>query len=102
MDLVLVIDKKLLKQLAQIPAKDWFINRQQIQRDHPRKLEVASWEWVPAQTAGPISVKINRGIVAAFIFANYASPGDHRARVDTRKPAAVLLAENDLTVRQLQ
>src|SRR4051812_20578956 len=47
-DLVLVTDKKLLKELSKMSARDWFEQRHQVQLDYPREtaLVAGSWEWV--------------------------------------------------------
>jgi hypothetical protein len=99
MDLVFVMDKKLAKDVAKMPAKDWFEKRQQLERDHPGKTQVVSWEWVPGQAAGPIDVAVNSKTKAGFLFTNYASTGDHRAAIDTAKPIIVTLLEDDFTVK---
>src|SRR5882762_5759170 len=51
LDLVVVYDKGLLKQLEGLTAKDWFEKRQQIKLNYPRDsgLDCWSWEWVPGQ-----------------------------------------------------
>src|SRR5437879_861051 len=50
-DLVLVSDKKLLKELTKMSAKDWFEQRHQVQLDYPKETDLGagSWEWVPGQ-----------------------------------------------------
>src|SRR2546423_2735476 len=51
LDLVLVKDKKLLKELMKISAKEWFEKRNQYRLDYPKEtgLSTGSWEWVPGQ-----------------------------------------------------
>jgi type VI secretion system protein len=102
LDLVMVMDKNLLKQLAKTSAKDWFQQREQFQRDYPGKMEVVGWEWVPGQIAGPIKVQVPSKAVGAYLYANYFTPGDHRALVDLKTPISVSLREADLAVTQLK
>lgn len=101
-DLVLVLDKKLVKEVAKLTAKDWFDRRMQIQRDFPGKTEIISWEWVPRQTAGPIAVAVNPATKGAFLFAAYSTPGDHRAVIDVRAPIVINLQQDRFTVQAIQ
>ncbi|HEY0006756.1 MAG TPA: hypothetical protein VGB17_18380, partial [Pyrinomonadaceae bacterium] len=50
-DLVLVSDKKLLKELLKLSAAEWFEKRHQFRLDYPKEtgLNAGSWEWVPGQ-----------------------------------------------------
>jgi type VI secretion system protein len=102
MDLVLVLDKKLVAEVAKLSAKDWFERRMQIQRDLPGKSEVVSWEWVPGQSAGPISVAVHPSTRGAFVFASYENAGDHRAAIDVRTPVVVQLQEERFSVQAIR
>jgi len=102
MDLVMVLDKKLVKEVAKLSAKDWFERRVQIQRDYPNLTEVIPWELVPGQHTGSISIDINVKTQGAFVFARYLLPGDHRAAVDVRVPVVVNLLEEGFTVQPLK
>jgi type VI secretion system protein len=101
-DFVTVEDKKLLQEVAKLSAKDWFDRRVQVQRDFPTKVQVVSWEWVPGQHGGPIAVEIARGSRGAFLFANYANGGEHRAAVDPKSPVIVTLGAEDFSVQRLR
>jgi len=101
-DFVMVGDKKLLQEVAKLSAKDWFDRRVQVQRDFPTKVQVVSWEWVPGQHEGPIAVEIARGLRGAFLFANYANGGEHRAAVDPKTPVIVNLGADDFSVQRLK
>lgn len=102
MDLVLVLDKKVAETIAKLPAKDWFEQRMQIQRDAPGKTEIVSWEWVPGQSAGPIAVHVNKHTKGAFVFAGYLMPGDHRAAIDVRQPVVIQLQEERMMVQAVK
>ena len=102
MDFVMVLDKKLIKDMAKLSAKDWFDRRVQIQRDYPNLTEIVSWEWVPGQHTGTISIEVNPKAQGAFLFANYLTPGDNRAAVDVHVPVVVNLLEEGFTVQPLK
>lgn len=102
MDLVMVMDKKLVKELGKLAAKDWFDRRIQVQRDYPKQVEVLSWEWVPGQHTGTISVDVNPKAEGAFLFARYQSTADNRAVVDLHAPIVVNLLEEGFTVQPLK
>jgi len=102
MDLVTVTDKKVIAEIGKLTAKDWFDRRMQVLRDFHGKIDVASWEWVPGQHAGPISVEINPKTRVAYVFANYLNPGGHRALVDVKTPVVVNLGPEDFTLQPLK
>jgi type VI secretion system protein len=103
-DLVLVTDKKLLKELMKMSASEWFEKRDQVQLDYPKETELSTrrWEWVPGQLVklDPIPVKLE--IVGGIIFANYFTPGAHRAQIDPRKGLEVNFGVEDFIVRPLK
>src|SRR5438132_1027852 len=100
-DLVLVTDKDLLKELMKISASEWFENRSQYRRDYPEEtgLPAGSWEWVPGQVVVLEPITVEREIVGGVAFANYVSPGEHRAAINPRKSFAVNLGAEEFTVR---
>jgi type VI secretion system protein len=103
-DLVLVSDKKLLDELKKLSAKEWFEKRNQYRLDYPKETELSThrWEWVPGQAVKidpvPVKIEINGGI----IFANYFTPGAHRAIINPRKNILIRLGEEDFTVEVLK
>jgi type VI secretion system protein len=100
-DLVLVTDKELLKKLMKIPASEWFENRNQYRLDYPEEtgLRAGSWEWVPGQVVRLEPIPVESEIVGGVVFANYFTPGAHRAAINPRKSFAVTLGLDDFTVR---
>jgi predicted component of type VI protein secretion system len=104
LDLLLVSDKELLKQLQGMSAGEWFEKRAQIILDHPRAdtLVVSSWEWVPGQVIQLNEVKVAPEVRAAVIFANYFNPGEHRAVLDPHKDVRIKLGESKLEVSQVK
>jgi type VI secretion system protein len=101
-DFVMVFDKKLAAEVLKLPARDWFERRLQLQRDFPGKIVVASWEWVPGQHTGMISMDIGAGFEAGIFFARYLNAGDHRAVVDVRTPVVLNLGAEDFLVQALR
>ncbi len=99
-DLLIVNDDELLKELMKLPAADWFAKRDQFKRDYPRKtgFESWEWEWTPGQRVDdqvlPIRVKAEAGL----IFARYHTEGDHRARFDPLKNIRIEFKEDDFAV----
>ena len=100
-DLVLVSDKKLLKELTKMSAKDWFENRHQVQLDYPKEtdLTAGTWEWVPGQAVEIERLPVSVDIVGGVVFANYFSDGPHRAVINPRKDILITLGEDDLCVQ---
>jgi type VI secretion system protein len=99
-DLVLVTDKKLLKELMKMSAKDWFAQKHQVQLDYPKEkdLSAGSWEWVPGQTVKLDRLLVRYEVVGGVVFANYLTEGVHRAAIDPRKPFVLTLGDEDLCV----
>lgn len=101
LDLLLVSDKNLLKELQKMTATDWFARRNQIILDHPKEeqLVVRQWEWVPGQVIAPDQLTVRPDIKAGIVFANYFSSGEHRAVIDPRaRDILIELGENKLQV----
>src|SRR5215208_6630524 len=93
LDLVLVKDKKLLNDLMNLSAKEWFENRNQYQLDYPEEIELSShrWEWVPGQDVYIDPIPLKGDFAGGIIFANYITPGTHSAVIDPRKSVIVNL-----------
>jgi len=104
LDILLVADKDLLKELQKMSAVEWFEKRDQIILDHPKEgeLVVSRWEWVPGQVISLDQVKVAPEVKAAIIFANYFTPGEHRAVVDPRRDVQIKLGESKLEVSQFK
>lgn len=81
-DVVFVKDQAMLETLLTMPASKWFAMRTDLQRTFPEALSVFPYELVPTQSIrlGEKQLASQRAW-AAFVFASYATPGDHRARL---------------------
>lgn len=96
-DLLLVYDDKLVDKLTEMPAADWFKNKEQYVADHPA-IVVKSWEWTPGQTIDPIQVEYRAGARNVVLFADYQTEGPHREVVGRPKPFKLILGARDLSV----
>jgi type VI secretion system protein len=87
-DVVMVLDEAMLGRLAELPASKWFGARADLQKTFPQSLSYRSWELVPGQTLRvPGATFGSPRVAGVFIFANYATPGAHRLRVEDLKGA---------------
>jgi type VI secretion system protein len=81
-DLVLVGDQALIDTLITMPASRWFAGRADLLRTFPGALTVRSHEVVPGQSLRlGESAWAGRKSLAAFVFADYLVPGEHRERL---------------------
>lgn len=105
-DLVILFDEALAPQIAALPARDWFSQSEQFQRDFPREIKVKRWEIIPGQIIGPISLdsafltqENGRAAAGAFVFADFLSPGNHRARLVSQEGVRVLLGRDEMLLQ---
>lgn len=81
-DVVLIKDKAMLDSLAAMPAARYFAGRADLQRTFPDALTVLAVEITPGQVIRLDSARFkDQHAWAAMAFANYANPGEHRARL---------------------
>jgi type VI secretion system protein len=100
LDLVLVQNKKLFKELMKISASEWFEKRNQYRLDYPKEigLSAGSWEWVPGQVVKIDPMSFKYSVAGGLVFANYLTPGTHRAVIDSSKPVVITLGAEDIAV----
>ena len=100
LDLVLVKDKKLFLEIKKISAAEWFEKRNQYRLDYPKELGLSagSWEWVPGQAVKIDPMPFKEKYAGGLVFANYFSPGAHRAVIDPTKPVVITLGPDDISV----
>lgn len=91
LDMVFIRDQAVLEALMVMPASKWFATRDDLQRSFPEALSVLSYELVPSQIV-KVSAKLWRNQTAwtVLVFANYSSPGEHRARMLLNTPGYVI------------
>lgn len=97
-DVVVVNDEPLAKQVAKLTAAAWFAGKGQLMLDNPRLLEVTSLEPVPGQALPWRRMRWRGKAQAAFVFADYPTAGDHRVRVDPYRWISIRLAEDSMAV----
>jgi type VI secretion system protein len=99
-DVVLVRDKKLLKELMKISAAEWFEKRNQYRLDYPKELGLSagSWEWVPGQVVQIEPIPLKMKAAGGLVFANYFTPGSHRAVINPGKPFVIKLGAEEIAV----
>ncbi len=99
LDIVVVFDTELLNALLQMPATTWFEQRDQLRRDHPAGVASESWELVPgsALRVDPLPFSVSGG-VALLVFADYLSPGNHRARLDPYTSVTIRLLDDGFVI----
>ncbi len=104
LSLVAVQDPKLIEKLEQMTAKQWFATRTQLRRDYPGKDAFTEWEWeyVPNQIPPPVVIDIDGRAIAAFLFANYSAPGDHRFRIGAFQRLRIEVGAEDVSIRPLE
>ena len=97
-DVVVVNDEALAKELGKLTAAAWFARKSQLILDNPRLLEVTSLEPVPGQAVPWRRVRRRGKAQAAFVFADYPTEGEHRVRVDPYRWISIRLAEERMAV----
>ncbi|MBY0501313.1 MAG: hypothetical protein K2P93_04860 [Alphaproteobacteria bacterium] len=96
-DLVLVYDQNLTGTLGKMSASKYFDGLNQLLLDNPTLLDVWHWELVPGQIVEDFQPQQEKGYAwAAFVFANYLTPGDHRVKVAPNGFVKILLLKDDL------
>lgn len=94
-DVVMVLDEAMLARLSELGAAKWFGARADLQKTFPQSLSYRSWELVPGQTLRvPGSSFGSPRVAAVLVYANYATPGANRVRVEDLKGA--ILARFDI------
>lgn len=97
-DVVVVRDEELAKEVGKLTSAAWFARKGQLILDHPRMLEVTSLEPVPGQAVPWRRVRRTGKAQAAFVFADYRTDGSHRVRVDPYRWISIRLAEDSMAV----
>ena len=95
-DFVAVKDAELFKELAGLPASQWFANREQYRRDYRQQFAVWSLELVPGQfiESGPPLARRPRNWT--LVFAGYNTPGAHRLRLDQQQRVRLRLDTREM------
>lgn len=90
-EIVLAQDPDALKKLSELTAAKWFELREDMRKTYPGGFESMKWELVPGQDLRLPSEKFkDKRAMAVLVFANYLTPGEHRARIDNYREGAVI------------
>ena len=100
-ELVVVYEKKLVDKLLEKKARDWFANREQFLRDYADDVDSWKWEWIPGQEVQPLEVTYGVGAKRVILFADYLTPGEHRANIDPQQPFRLVLGQSELELEDL-
>lgn len=96
-DLVLIYDQELVKLISQMSAAKYFSSSKELLLDNPTLLDIWHWELVPGQIVQDFSPPQENGnAYAAYVFANYLTPGSHRIKVAPSGKVKILLMKYDL------
>ena len=102
-DLVVVYDRDLLKELQNLDAETWFDKeKEQYVNGFEKALDLHHWEWVPDRPVEPLSVSHRLGARAGVVFARYFADGDHRLTVEPFKHFHLALGETEFEVGPLK
>jgi type VI secretion system protein len=101
-ELVMAYDDKALDELLKMSKDVWFRNRGQLLRDYAGRVDTWRWEWVPGQQVSLVPISYRIGAKGAVLFADYLTPGEHRARIDPHRPLRLVLGETDFALAEPQ
>lgn len=78
-DILFISTPDLLKNFQDLNAIKWFTGRENAMRSFPEGLRLISLELVPGQTITVTKTDLAKiSALQAFVFANYATAGDHK------------------------
>ena len=95
---VMIYDPALLTSALKMTAAQWFAMRDQTRNDFPTGFESKEWEVVPGEQVDVRQLPFQRRGLALIVFANYPTPGDHRARIDPWDDPQIVLQARTFTV----
>ena len=95
---VMIYDPALLTSALKMTAAQWFASRDQTRNDFPTGFESKEWEVVPGEQVDVRALPFQRRGLALLVFANYPTPGDHRARIDPWDDPRIVLQARTFTV----
>lgn len=102
-DIVLVYDEGLVKEFIGMPADKYFANAKQFRNDYAQNVSVYHWEVVPGQLIPSQRLNITRSApLAAFVYARYLSPGDHRIRIGDQEYLSIHLKKEGFELVSLE
>ncbi len=101
-ELIVVYEDKIVDKLLEKKAREWFAGRDQFLRDYADDVDSWKWEWIPGQEVRPIELTYGIGAKRVVLFADYLTPGDHRATIDPQRPFRLVLGQSEIELEELQ
>jgi type VI secretion system protein len=102
-DLVVIYDESLLKDFVAMPSDKYFANAKQFRRDYPQQVEIFHWEVVPGQMILSERLHYKRSSpLAAYVYARYIAPGDHRIRIGSQEYLMIHLKKDSFDTASLE
>ncbi len=90
-EIVLVQDPDVLKKISELTAAKWFEQREDVLKNYPGGYESFKWELSPGQDVRLSGEKLkDKRAYAVMVYANYLTPGEHRARIDNFQDGAII------------
>ncbi|MDR1361836.1 MAG: hypothetical protein LBJ16_01305 [Holosporaceae bacterium] len=105
LDLIIVYTQELVNKLSEMSSREYFRRKRQLKRDHPDKIKIYQWGIEAEKSLSkPIKIKHDTNALtplAAFIFADFSSTGEHRHLVpEALENIKLVLKENDFELEQ--
>jgi type VI secretion system protein len=85
-ELIVVYQTPLVDELRKLSARQWFERADDLRRDYPKGFDSWGYEWVPSQCVAIDALQYSVGAKAVVVFADYVTPGSHRAVLDAHQP----------------
>lgn len=90
-DVVYVKDKSMVTALLATSANKWFATRADLLRSFGESVDVSSFELMPSQLIRLDAKALSGNLaLAAIVFADYPTPGEHRERLQMASPGFVI------------
>jgi type VI secretion system protein len=98
-DLVFVTDKKVLKTIEQLKARDYFAQREQMDRDFPTGFKRRSFGLEPSQRQIAYKTQPPCNLVGTLIFVNYNNDKPNRLKIKKVSNGTLALGADDFVWR---
>jgi len=97
-DFVVVKHPIVAQQIGRLSADSYIRQRKQLKQDYPKHIKFNSYELVPGQTIVKDLTYPKKGVVAAFIFADFDNENVNRWSIFSADHVVVKLLENTLQI----
>jgi hypothetical protein len=96
-DLVFVTDKKVLKTIEQLKARDYFAQREQMVRDFSSGFKIRSFGLEPTQREVAYKTQPPCNLVGTLLFVNYNNDKPNRIKLKKAGSGTLSLGADDFT-----